>query len=132
MRIRSRAMTVAAAAALAAGGLTAATSTSAVAAPAAALSCYGSAKSYNTGTTYTWPTATAWATTTSNCADINVKPSRTVRVSACLLKSSTNEVTCNSYRTISANTWGTAATTVLDGTKFYLLFDNPSSGQVAY
>ncbi|MBW8705483.1 hypothetical protein MBT84_38355 [Streptomyces sp. MBT84] len=127
MHIRSRGITVLAAAALAAGGLTAATGTSANAAPAVAASCYGSAKSFSTASDNTWP-ATSYARTTSNCGDINVKPNAGMWVQTCFLTTGA----CNKATWITGGTWGTAATNVLDGTYFYLHFDRPTSGLVAY
>ncbi|MEV2211557.1 hypothetical protein AB0H86_08825 [Streptomyces sp. NPDC050997] len=132
MPIRSRTITALAAAALAAGALTAATATSATAAPATAQSCYGSAKSYTTDPTYDfWPQGSALATTTSNCGDINVKPNSDVKVHTCFRKSDGTD-SCNADRTIKGGTWGLAATAVLDGTKFWLVFSGSSSGLVAY
>jgi hypothetical protein len=40
--------------------------------------------------------------------------------------------TCNKATWITGGTWGTAATSVLDGTKFYLHFDRTTGGDVAY
>ncbi|MDS0135438.1 MULTISPECIES: hypothetical protein [unclassified Amycolatopsis] len=61
------------------------------------------------------------AVTTSYCYDINVKMTETVSVSTCFLPSS-GGISCNSRRTVYANTWGLAATDVKDGTHFYLSF----------
>ncbi len=126
MQVRSRIIGSVAAVTLASGGLTAATVTTA---GAVAQSCYGSAKSYNTNGSYLnqdWP-VTGYATTTSNCSDINVKPNQTIQVMTCFYTTG-----CNKYRTIQAGTWGVAATDVYNGSKFYLHFWTPSSGQVAY
>jgi hypothetical protein len=130
MRIRSRALSIFAAATLAAAGLTAAASTSA---NAAATSCRGGAQGYSSDPTYNyWPQGTtSWAVTTSNCNDINVKPNNGVYVKTCFMPSNGNYY-CNSQRWIAAGTWGLAATDVLDNTSFYLQFDRASSGQVAY
>jgi len=101
----------------------------------AIMSCYGSARSYtaesNNGDAARWP-ATGYATTTSNCIDINVKSNQSEYVKACLYQSSTGSWSCNAYRWIPGGTWGEAATDVLDGTRFYLLFDMSSNGIVAY
>ncbi|MEQ4306329.1 hypothetical protein ABNF97_33975 [Plantactinospora sp. B6F1] len=95
----------------------------------AIMSCYGSARSYDAdsynGGPGRWP-ATGYATTTSNCIDINVKPNQGEYVKACLYQSSTGSWRCNDYRWIPGGTWGEAATDVLNGTRFYLLFDMPS------
>lgn len=131
MYIRSRAVRILAITALTAGGLTAAGTATATAAPSAAESCYGSAKSYSTDSNNWWPQGSAWAYTTSNCADINVKPSSGVYVKTCFAPTSGDSY-CNSYRWIAAGTWGLAATDVNDGTKFFLQFDRSSSGSVAY
>lgn len=132
MRIRSHTIRVLTAAALMAGGLTAATTASATAAPATVQSCYGSAKSYATDSYNQWPAfPSGWAYATSNCADINVKPSSGTNVRTCFATSS-GSYYCNSYRWIAGGTWGLAATDVKDGTKFHLEFDRYSSGLVAY
>ncbi|MFF2846587.1 hypothetical protein ACFVT5_09665 [Streptomyces sp. NPDC058001] len=128
MHIRSRTTGVLAAAVLAAGALTAATGASAVAAPAGATSCYGSAKSYRTDSLHRWPQNGGYTYTTSNCADINVKPVSGLWVQTCF--ASTGQ--CNKATWITGGTWGTAATGVLNNTKYYLHFDRASSGQVAY
>ncbi|WP_256090480.1 hypothetical protein [Actinacidiphila rubida] len=96
------------------------------AAPAAAQSCLGGARSYSTGYD-DWPSP-GFATTTSNCSDINVKPSKTVSVRTCFRSTGA----CNAWRTISGGTWGLAATGVLDGTSFHLSFNQDNSGYVAY
>ncbi|MFJ4735271.1 hypothetical protein ACIP6V_23860 [Streptomyces sp. NPDC088770] len=124
MRIRSRAMTVLAAAVLTGGGLTAVTST-----PASAATCYGSAKTYYTNDSWEWPVGGTYATATSNCTDINVKPTdRDMLVQTCFLKTGT----CNGWHSLKKGTWGVAATNVLSGTKFYLDFWGYSEGYVAY
>ncbi len=131
MHIRSRAGRMLAAAALMAGGLTAVTSAPATAAPIAAQgSCYGQAVQYSThwGTEWAeWP-AGMWAVTSPFCADINVRPHGTTYVRTCFQKTGT----CNAWRWIFGGTWGTAATDVLDGTRFYLQFSQGSGGFVAY
>ncbi|MEU6349052.1 hypothetical protein ABZ896_06960 [Streptomyces sp. NPDC047072] len=128
MFIRSRAAGMLATVVLTAGGLTAVTTATA---NAAAESCYGSAKSYSTDSYNSWPKAPSYATTTSNCADINVKPSSGTYVQTCFAPTSGDNY-CNSMRWIAAGTWGLAATDVKDGTKFYLQFDRAGSGTTAY
>ncbi|MEW1860646.1 hypothetical protein OG896_05590 [Streptomyces sp. NBC_00669] len=125
MRIRSRGITALAAVALAASGLTVAAGSSASA--AAPLDCYGSSNIYSTSGNNRWPSS-GWVTTSSVCADINVRPNNSLWVQTCF--QATNS--CNKATWISAVTWGTAATGVLDGTKFYLHFDRASVGDVAY
>ncbi|MFE9391348.1 hypothetical protein [Streptomyces sp. NPDC006784] len=115
--------------ALAAGGISVATASPASAAPAKAAACYDVAVSYSTtqyGAQHEWP-ATGYARTSSSCADINVRPNSTISVRTCFRATAS----CNSWRTISGGTWGLAATDVLDGTDYWLVFSAPSSGRVA-
>ncbi|MFG3063475.1 hypothetical protein ACGFYM_33580 [Streptomyces sp. NPDC048231] len=98
-------------------------------APAVATSCYGSAKSFSTDSADQWPQGANYATTTSNCADINVKPTSGMWVQTCFLGAN---FYCNKATWITGGTWGTAATGVLNGTAFYLQFDRPTHGLVAY
>jgi hypothetical protein len=118
-----------AATALLAGALTVLTG-----APASAATCYGTAKSYKSSlydSGWFWYGST-YPSTTSNCYDINVKPMNgRVQVRTCFLPANGSGY-CNGWRTIESDTWGTAATDVLDGTKFYLNFGGPSAGLVAY
>lgn len=107
-------------------------SDSGAATPTVATSCLGTARSYSTSYSsitgyYDWPANDGLATTTSNCSDINVKPNATESVRTCFIGGG-----CNSFRTISAGTWGLAATGVLDGTEFWLDFKSGSTGSVAY
>ncbi|WP_344052062.1 hypothetical protein [Streptomyces thermoalcalitolerans] len=129
IRLRSRVIGILTAAALAAGALTVAVGT-----PASAATCYGSAKSYKSSlydNGWFWY-GSVYPTTTPNCYDINVKPTNgRIQVRTCFLPTKGNAY-CNGWRTIENNTWGTAATDVLDGTKFYLNFSGPSAGLVAY
>ncbi len=118
-------------------GLTAAAVAGALLVPATpvsatALSCYGSARTINgADPNWHWPPY-GHAYTTSNCRDINVKITRTVRVRTCFAPVSGGSY-CNGYRTVYANTWGLAATDVKDGTKFWLLFDTQDvHGLAAY
>ncbi|NBM16647.1 hypothetical protein [Streptomyces sp. GC420] len=98
------------------------TAPTAGAAPSAVQSCYGGAVSYSTTVGY-WPTGSGYARTSSACADINVKPSRTVQVATCFRSTGA----CNAWRTISGGTWGVAATNVQDGTDYFLIFSSDSS-----
>ncbi|WP_405577156.1 hypothetical protein [Streptomyces sp. NBC_01190] len=123
--LRSRTTTLLAAGLLAAGAVVAA-GEQASAAPTTAQSCLGSAHSYTTGYD-DWPSP-GYATTTSNCSDINVKPNKTVAVRTCFRSTGA----CNAWRTISGGTWGLAATGVLNGTSFFLSFNQDNSGHVAY
>ncbi len=120
--MRSRTLRVLAAAALTAGGLTALTAPTAVAAGTAVQSCLGTAKSFTSTESVParWP-ASGSVTATSNCNDINVKPTIGDDVRTCFLPSS-GGTTCNAWRPISGGTWGLAATDVKDGTKFYVQF----------
>lgn len=129
MRVRAHIVRAMALTVVLVGGLALVTVPSASAAPAT--TCYGSAKSYVSSgrDNLDWP-GKGVATTTSYCADINVKPSQGTYVQTCFWTNS--DWTCNSYRWISAGTWGTAATDVLDGSQFFLHFDRSSSGLVAY
>ena len=68
--------------------------------------------------------------TTSYCNDINVKVDRTEGVFTCFQPSS-RPIYCNGRRTVYAGTWGLAATDVLDGTKFWLIFDSEGTTGVA-
>ncbi|MFK4144949.1 hypothetical protein [Streptomyces sp. NPDC004065] len=103
------------------------TTPNAGAAPSTAQSCYGGAVNYSTTVGY-WPTGSGYARTSSACADINVKPKKTVQVATCFKKTDT----CNSWRTISGGKWGVAASKVKDGTEYFLIFSSDSSsGQVA-
>ncbi|MFB7286744.1 hypothetical protein [Actinacidiphila glaucinigra] len=94
----------------------------------------GTAKSFST--TYVapydrWP-GSGSATATSNCNDINVKPTLGDYVRTCFLPSS-GGTSCNAWRWIDGGTWGLAATDVKDGTKFYLQFQlGYEYGSVAY
>lgn len=101
---------------------------------ALASTCYGSARSYTSDlydNGWFWY-GSVYPSTTSNCSDINVKPTNgRIQVRTCFLPTSGSGY-CNSWRTIENNTWGTAATDVRDGTKFYLNFSGPSAGLVAY
>ena len=129
MSARSRIIRVLAASVLAVGALTAVSSSPVAAAPAAPTSCYGGAKSYDTDPAYNfWPQGGSWATTTSSCSDINVKPGIGTYVKTCFYSTGS----CNSSRWISAGTWAVAASGVLDVTKFFLQFDRPNAGLVAY
>ncbi|RAJ72665.1 MULTISPECIES: hypothetical protein [unclassified Streptomyces] len=132
MRTRSRVAPFALAAVVLGSGLGWATTAAAdpgSAAPAVALSCYGSAKSYTTDSVGFWPTGSGFAYTTSNCADINVKPTTTRRVRVCWKTSGT----CNAYRNAPAGQWTVAASDVLDGSGYWLDFEGSgvSRGQVA-
>ncbi|MFD9882665.1 hypothetical protein ACFWZT_14580 [Streptomyces alboflavus] len=117
---------IVAAALLMTGGATAVTTGAATAAPSTAQSCYGSSKALTT-VNKVWPKYPNWAYTTANCADINVKPNATIKVQACWKNHA-----CNRPTTIRAGQWGTAATDVLNGTKFYLKFSGNVSGRIAY
>ncbi|WP_329382585.1 hypothetical protein OG625_19765 [Streptomyces sp. NBC_01351] len=99
-------------------------------AQAGALACNDTARNYVTDEVNSWPHASL-AATTSNCYDINVKPSAGTYVRTCFVPSSGGWY-CNSYRWISGGVWGLAATDVKDGTKFYLDFDRYSTGRVSY
>lgn len=99
---------------LTAGGLALAAGSSATAAPTTVHSCYGSAKNYDTAVTFQdegWPIR-GTVTTTSNCADINVKPSNGVYVHTCW-----DNGDCHQFRWIPGSTWGVAASDVLNGTR---------------
>lgn len=127
MRTRSmRTAGIVTAALLMTGGATAVTTGAATAAPSTAQSCYGSSKAFTT-VNKVWPKYPNWAYTTANCADINVKPNATIKVQACWKNHA-----CNRPTTIRAGQWGTAATDVLNGTKFYLKFSGNVSGRIAY
>ncbi|MFJ4716011.1 hypothetical protein [Streptomyces sp. NPDC088785] len=134
MRIRSRVAPFALAGVVIGSGLglglaTTASAAAGPAAPTAALSCYGSAKSYTTDNVGFWPAGSGFAYTTSNCADINVKPTTTRRVRVCWKTSGT----CNGYRNAPAGQWTVAASGVLDGSGYWLDFEGTgvSRGQVA-
>lgn len=124
-----------AAAVLAAGGLTAMTTT-----PASAATCLGTARSFSpvdNGNEYVWPTS-GYAYATSNCNDINVKPSiaagggfNFVPVRTCFYPTSGSSY-CNAYRDITVGTWGLAATDVKDGTRFIVQFQFSTKGSIAY
>lgn len=124
MRIRSRIAPFALTVVVLGGGLAMATP-----ATAAVQSCYGSAKNYTTVEAGMWPGGGTWAYTTSNCGDINVKPTTTRRVRVCWKKTGT----CNAYRPAAAGQWTVAASDVLDGTGFSLDFEGigVSRGQYA-
>lgn len=124
---RRKAAAVLATLALTATGLL---SISAGTAQAAAQSCNGTARNYVTDEVNSWPHASV-AVTTSNCYDINVKPSAGTSVRTCFFPSSAPAY-CNSWRWLNGGVWGLAATDVKDGTKFYLDFDRYSTGLVAY
>lgn len=99
-------------------------------------SCYGSAKSYTAvylaPGIYEWPASPGWAYATSNCNDINVKPTNgSTKVRTCFDPTS-GDVYCNAWRSVPDDTWGEAASDVANGTKFYLEFDRASRGYVAY
>lgn len=101
-------------------------------ATATTTSCFGSAKTINgTDPNGHWPPFSS-AFTTSNCNDINVKMTTTVNVRTCFAPTSGGTF-CNGWRTVSANTWGLAATDVLDGTRFWLeFFSTLVQGLAAY
>ncbi|MFH9983390.1 hypothetical protein ACH4ND_30070 [Streptomyces sp. NPDC017179] len=136
MHIRSRAIRTLTVAALVAGGLTAATGMSATTASAAATSCYGSAKEFwaiSDGVYYPRAPFNNVYTATTNCNDINVKPTFGSEVRTCFAPSG-GGVSCNAFRSLKADTWGLAATDVKVGTKFYLEFRPYANehGLVAY
>ncbi|WP_053170787.1 hypothetical protein [Streptomyces sp. SBT349] len=117
--------------ALVAGGITAATAAPTSAEPITKQACRDNPISYRT-TNYNgeheWPARSAgFATTGPNCVDINVRPNQTVSVRTCFSRTAS----CNSWRSIPANTWGLAATNVLDGTDYWLEFNRDSTGQIA-
>ncbi len=129
MRIRSRVAALAVTTVVLGSGIGLTTTASAAVTPTAALSCYGSAKSYTSDEFGFWPVGPAYTYTTSNCGDINVKPSTSRRVRVCFKKTST----CNGYRSAPAGQWTVAASDVLDGTAYYLDFEGlgVNRGQVA-
>lgn len=79
-----------------------------------------------------WPARGTYATTTSRCDDINLKLDATRSVRTCFKSGSS--WTCNGWRTLSAGSWGLAATDVLDGTQFFLQFSGTAraSGLIDY
>lgn len=126
MKPPSRVLRSVVVAALAAGGVTAAATAPAAAAPARAQACYDHSVGYTTvahGELHRWP-RTGWATTSSYCADINVKASFRTDVKVCFRATGR----CNSFKTAYERTWVEAATNVLDGTKYYMLFSSYSTG----
>ncbi|MFD7994219.1 hypothetical protein [Streptomyces mexicanus] len=127
MRLRKRTATGLVSVALVAGAIGLAPAASAVqrdAAPTSATSCYGSAHSYSkpSGTHY-YPTS-GYLTATSNCADINIKPSSGRWVAVCWYKYGTCQ---SSWTWAAAGVWTTVATDVVDGTQFIFDFDSTSS-----
>jgi hypothetical protein len=99
-------------------------------ASATTASCHSSAKQINgTDPNGHWPPY-GYAVTTSNCNDINVKLNQTEEVATCFQPSS-RPIYCNDRRPVYANVWGLAATDVLDGTKFWLIFDSEGTTGVA-
>ncbi|MFC8508866.1 hypothetical protein ACFU3J_08860 [Streptomyces sp. NPDC057411] len=79
-----------------------------------------------------YPARGTWLTTTTRCNDINLKLDATRSVRTCF-KSGTSW-NCNGWKPLTAGRWGTAATDVLDGTKFFLQFSGTArvSGQIDY
>lgn len=79
-----------------------------------------------------WPARGTYATTTSRCNDINLKLDGTRSVRTCFKSGS--GWSCNAWRTLSAGSWGVAATDVLDGTQFFLQFSGTAraAGQIDY
>lgn len=123
---RSRVMHSVMAAALAAGDMTAAATVPAAAAPARAQACYDHSVGYETfeyGELYKWP-RTGWATTSPYCADTNIKANVMTDVKVCFRATGR----CNGFKTAYARSWTEAATNVLDGTQYRLLFSSYSAG----
>ncbi|MFD6986242.1 hypothetical protein ACFWAX_37020, partial [Streptomyces sp. NPDC059956] len=87
--------------------------------------CYGGAFDYQSSQEGYWPLE-GHAPTSSRCADINVKSNTTRRVRACFWTG--NGHTCNAFRTVPAGQWTVAASNVLDGTRFYLDFEDNKVG----
>ncbi|MGV9388213.1 hypothetical protein ACWDQL_03650 [Streptomyces olivaceus] len=128
---RSRLISSVGAVALAAGALTATATVPSSAASAVAQSCYGSANYFSTtqvGERHVWP-ANGWARTTSACNDINVKTIALPRnqVWVCFKRTGCQIDDTDTY----SGTWVLAATNVLDGTDYKLMFAAYDVGQVA-
>jgi hypothetical protein len=126
MKPHSRVMRSVMAVALAAGGVTAAATVPAAPTPARAQACYDHSVGYETvplGELHRWP-RTGWATTSPYCADINIKANVMTDVKVCFRATGR----CNDFKTAYARSWIQAATNVLDGTKYYLLFSSYSAG----
>ncbi|WP_174887139.1 hypothetical protein [Streptomyces abyssomicinicus] len=97
--------------------------------PAAAATCYGGAKQFvSTGNIYIAPTGTTPPKTTSNCADINIKPTGygpMGRVKVCFYYSDNTLNYCQaSWTSGYAGQWNEVATDVKDGVKFRFLFED--------
>ncbi|MCQ4210768.1 MULTISPECIES: hypothetical protein [Streptomyces] len=124
MNIRKRLAATAVTAALAGAGLVGTAST------ASAATCYGSAHSYTKPEGYVWNPGTAgkYYTTTSNCADINIKTTRSVKVTACFYPTNADPFcAAGGYKTTTAGVWKVLATDVKDGTKFKFMFYSPTA-----
>ncbi|MFH9953694.1 hypothetical protein ACH4OX_05665 [Streptomyces roseolus] len=141
MRKHHKIASLAATAVMLGSGLTAAaagTATASASVFGAARACTADAPSFTsyagTGSndpSY-YPARGTWLTTTTRCNDINLKLNATRSVRTCF-KSGTGW-NCNSWRSLTAGRWGTAATDVLDGTQFFLQFSGTArvSGQIDY
>lgn len=128
---RSRLIGSVSAVALAAGGLTATAAGPSSAAPVSVQSCYGNAAYFSTtrvGETHVWP-ASGYARTTAACNDINVKTGYRPRnqVWVCFKRTGCQVDDKTTY----SGRWVLAATNVLDGTEYKLVFAAGESGWVA-
>lgn len=100
---------------------------------AAATSCYGGAVGWKTGPFGLSSTETFGPYyTTSRCTDINMRMTSApdAMVASACVRFGSPTAACNRYTdfTEALNSWKTIATTVLDGTKFYVTVFNGNGG----